>query len=280
MSFTPTEEPIPSYERSQLLHRTASSRRMARNSSHSLSNLNISKIVSEDIKKQQESLRIMGLAILSSRQHLALSFCKDIPLIIIAIDLYGCLKNCWTPRTHQHSITSAKSSEYVLGGIWCLVSGYLTYSILDGLMVRWIVTYSSWGAIVRMLSMSLLIVIVIQLLSIVCNPDGLYYLPAWVLISCLLTVIYIIQSYVTSNLRIKSHLEEPYAEGVISLPIIPRPDDKVKRTVDIYNIAVFAVVPIGIASFVTMVGLIRILLIMRFDVGSVTNTVSNIAIPQ
>ncbi|GME97940.1 unnamed protein product [Ambrosiozyma monospora] len=40
----------------------------------------------------------------------------------------------------------------------------------------------------------------------------------------------------------------------------------IRRTVDLYNITVFAVVPIGVASFFTMVGLIRLLVIVRLEI--------------
>ena len=39
-----------------------------------------------------------------------------------------------------------------------------------------------------------------------------------------------------------------------------------KRTIDLYNITVFCVVPVGLASFITMVGLLRNLFIQRLDV--------------
>lgn len=42
---------------------------------------------------------------------------------------------------------------------------------------------------------------------------------------------------------------------------------KYKRKIDLYNLIVFAVVPIGVASFVSMVGLVRLLVILRLDIG-------------
>ena len=39
-----------------------------------------------------------------------------------------------------------------------------------------------------------------------------------------------------------------------------------KKTIDLYNITVFCVVPVGLASFITMIGLLRNLFIQRLDV--------------
>ncbi|CDK26008.1 unnamed protein product [Kuraishia capsulata CBS 1993] len=200
-----------------------------------------------NLNAERNRLKSMGLGILGPAQHFAMAVCRDVSLIVILKQMYTMwgayseLKMETSPR-----ITATRSSEYLLAGLWCLVSGYMTYSILDGLMVRWIVTYSITAAIVRMLSMSLLLATIVELLSMTFNPSGNYYLPNWILISCVLTVIYILQNYMTSNLRLGNK--------------------KGPRSMDLYNIVVFAVVPIGVASFFTMIGLIRVVLILRLDV--------------
>lgn len=141
-------------------------------------------------------------------------------------------------------IHSAGASELFMAGIWCLVSGYLSYAVLDGLMVRWIVTYSTPAAIVRMISCACLNIAMIQGLFSIFSPDRTYLLHVWILISCILTVAYTIQSFITSNLAL----------------------EKKSRYFDFYNIAVFAVVPVGLASFLTMVCLLRSLIILRMDI--------------
>jgi hypothetical protein len=111
-------------------------------------------------------------------------------------------------------------------------------------MVRWIVTYSAPAAIVRMLSCSTLNIAMIQTLhSLISSADKTYLLHTWILVSCILTVAYTIQNFVTSNLAL----------------------EKRTRSVDLLKIAVFAVVPVGIASFITMLGLLRNLMILRMD---------------
>lgn len=140
-------------------------------------------------------------------------------------------------------ISACGASEIFMAGIWCLVAGYLSYAVLDGLVVRWIVTYSTPAAIVRMLSGACLNIAMIQGLFSVLSPDRTHLLHVWILISCILTGAYIIQNFVTSNLAL----------------------EKKSRYFDLYKIAVFAVVPVGLASFMTMVSLLRSLMILRMD---------------
>ncbi|KAM9917382.1 hypothetical protein OXX80_013286 [Metschnikowia pulcherrima] len=124
---------------------------------------------------------------------------------------------------------------------------YLSYSVLDGLMVRWIVSYTTTGSIVRMATMSAILVAIEQYLVAAFSAEGYNYaLHTWILISCALTLLYIGQNFVTSNIDLKGKY---------------RP-----RFFDFYNIVVFAVVPVGMASFITMIGLLRSLLILRLDV--------------
>lgn len=200
------------------------------------------------------------------------------------------------------TLTTARASEYLLCALWCVVSLYLTYSILDSLMVRWIVKYSTVAAIVRMFAMSLLIITTELLLLASLSPNGDYYLHTWILVSCIMTAAYIWQSYLTSNLSYVSQEDSDFDDqacnvtgkepsptdlddisssnaSLNSLPSSylqqkrknrkkPRRSIKftTKRTIDLYNIIVFCVVPVGLASFITMVGLLRNLVIQRLDV--------------
>lgn len=76
------------------------------------------------------------------------------------------------------------------------------------------------------------------------SPDGsAYKLHVWILISCILTVAYTIQNFVTSNVAL----------------------EKKRRSVDLYNIAVFAVVPVGLASFLTMLVMLRSIMILQYQ---------------
>ncbi|OBA17553.1 uncharacterized protein OGAPODRAFT_75449 [Ogataea polymorpha] len=220
----------------------------------------ISSTATTDLNRQRNSLKELGLKRLSPREHIAVAICRDFSLLVIIKNLVVLWHSWYTmmyDEPFQINVTSVRASEFFLAGIWCMVSGFLSYSILDGLMVRWIVMYAIQAAIVRMLSMSLLIVALVEVLTFMFNnKQNEYCLPVWILISCVMTLIYIIQNFVTSNLRLDRHLQDKDE---------PKQRSKVPRTVDLYNITVFAVVPIGLASFVTMIGLIRLVLILRLE---------------
>lgn len=143
------------------------------------------------------------------------------------------------------AFSSIQSSQLLLASLWCIVSGYLAYSVLDGLMDRWLVTYSTPAVIVRLLSSSALNIAMSQVLISVLSPDLNYRLHVWILISCILTVAYAVQNFIASNLAL----------------------EKRPRSVDLYNLAVFAVVPIGLASFFTMLGMMRSLMILQYQYG-------------
>ncbi|ABN65899.2 predicted protein [Scheffersomyces stipitis CBS 6054] len=283
------DEAVPSYETSQMLHdrsNNASNISISRNSSFvadmdsiayldrptnvtamasSTSAANPASATSRKSELKRNSLKQLGLKFLNARQHFALAISRDVSLIPPLIGLIQSWKRAFVDshymvdsinsanlsETSQHlkSITSARQSEHFLTGLWCLVAAYLSYSVLDGLTVRWIVTYSTSAAIVRVLSMSTIIIAVEQYLVATFSAYGYKYgLHIWLLISCCLTFGYIVQNFVTSNLDLKKGAQ------------------KRARFFDFYNIVVFAVVPVGLASFITMIGLLRSLLILRIDI--------------
>lgn len=290
-SYDPTE-PVPSYESSQLLHERRQrvtergtslpgssniSRDISRSSSFAAlphtgstgtpSNSNIGGHSTNIGRKgNNNTLKSLGLKFLNARQHFALALSRDVSLIPCIIGLYQSWNRVFFQRSvpadladsvvssitsgSQHlqvSVTGARLSEHFLTGIWCIVSGYLSFSVLEGLMVRWIVTYLTLATIVRMLSMSAMIVTIeLYLVSVFTAEGSKYALHIWIMISCCLTLLFIIQNFVTLNLDLKGKTRA--------------------RFFDFYTIAVFAVVPIGLASFITMVGLLRSLIILRLDI--------------
>ncbi|CCH63200.1 hypothetical protein TBLA_0J02060 [Henningerozyma blattae CBS 6284] len=192
------------------------------------------------------------------------------------------------------NLTRANASEYFLCSIWSSVSLYLTYATLDSLMIRWIVKYSTLAAILRMFSMSLLILTIESLLINSFSLDSDYYLHVWIIISCILTIVFIWQSYITSNLNYVNHQSNEKdidsnddslsnsSSNSIDSHVYSRRQKKLKkknkkiflvskkRTIDLYKIIVFCVVPVGIASFLTMVGILRNLFIQRIDIEELT----------
>lgn len=237
------------------------------------------------------SIKTLSLSHLTARQHLLMAMSRDVSLLPPIIYLLTSCQKAWE-LTHGDianlklygpgplketvasivrysgwqgdgtllaSLTTARASEYLLCSLWCIVSLYLSYSILDSLMVRWVVKYSTLAAIVRMFAMSLVIITLELMLLASLSPNGDYYLHTWILISCVLTGAYIWQNYITSNLNygVKMDQEKPRRNYLRFSK---------KRTIDLYNITVFCVVPVGLASFITMIGLLRNLVIQRLDV--------------
>lgn len=204
---------------------------------------------------ERQSLKVLGLNFLNAKQHFALAICRDFVLLPPLYNAFKCFRQSFKfHHTLDHQdyesqalsiLTRPSSSEHFIAGIWCIVAAYLSFSVIDGLMVRWIVTYQTGAAILRVLALSMLLITIEQGMLAILSPDGLYSLHTWILISCILTVFYIVQNFVTSNLDLKN--------------------DKKPRSVDYYNITVFAVVPIGVASFISMIALLRVLLILRLD---------------
>ena len=298
-------------------------------------------------KLQQSSIKKLGLKLLNARQHFLLASCRDISLIP---PLFGLFQS-WKRISHEEvnnmilnntssnplvtpipKITTAMGLEHFLTGVWCIVAAYLSYSILDSLLVRWIVTYSTSAAIVRVLSMSTIIITLEMYFVSAFSAEGYKYgLHIWILISCILTLTYIVQNFVTLNLQLENYTNDKVGNDINTFsaadmpqqPELTRPTAsgsstslagtlapsarmasftfdaelepetglgpepqlrsavkkksvKPRRFFDFYNIVVFAVVPVGLASFITMVGLLRSLLILRIDVdqalGMTTST--------
>ncbi|ODV80297.1 uncharacterized protein CANTADRAFT_50133 [Suhomyces tanzawaensis NRRL Y-17324] len=280
------DEMVPSYETSQLMHEQQTQRatpndlaQISRTDSGVSSEIPVSPPTPTPATSngnssahgtrgndsyKRTSIKQLGLKFLNARQHFALAICRDISLIPALIGLVQSWKQVFVDshqvsvdslalgHSSQHltqSITSGRVLEHFLTGVWCIVSAYLSYSALDSLIVRWIVIYLTPAAIVRVLSMSTIMVTIESYLVSVFTADGYKYgLHIWILISCCLTLTYIGQNFVTSNLDLRKGAP------------------KRARFFDIYNIVVFAVVPVGLASFITMIGLLRSLLILRIDI--------------
>lgn len=282
-------EPVPSYETSQLMHGHRVSGELVESSMieesayqpsslaaantnsdagrnshmHSFPNgglLNSAEERVSELRKStssKKSLKITVLRFLNARQHFALAFCRDISLVPCIFGLIYSWKNTFFSKDYlsgdpiygtplKDTLADTHYFEQFLTGIWCIVSGYMSYSVLDNLMLRWIVTYLASATIVRMLTLSaVMITIELYVINTFSSVGNTYGLHIWIFISCCLTAMFIVQSFVTLNLDLKGK--------------------KRARFFDMYNIAVFAVVPVGVASFVTMIGLLRSLLILRLD---------------
>ncbi|ODV89870.1 hypothetical protein CANCADRAFT_96975 [Tortispora caseinolytica NRRL Y-17796] len=128
--------------------------------------------------------------------------------------------------------------ELVLAAIWCIVGTYLTRALINGLLLRWLVYYSPLGTALRLLSFAAATGAVYQ--QSLQRTDTAHLLPVFIFLSCVLTVGYAIQNFITSDLS--------------------RPG---RRSWNLVRVAVFAVVPIGLASFITMLSLLRLVFLLR-----------------
>lgn len=274
--------------------------------------------------KSHHSLRDLTLTHLNAKQHFLIALCRDVSLVLPIFGMFQSLRKAWslsfetnvlytgsgltnkmrmawnayistTTSTEDDTVllsalTTARSSEYFLASLWCLVSMYLSYSILDSLMVRWIIKYATIAAIFRMFSLSLVIICLEMLLLTAMSPAGEYHLHTWILISCLLTGGYIIQNFITSNLIYGDKKELPHdstRRESSGSDVITSPSDlgltinvnrkrkpssnfqlhwSKRRRLDLYKVTVFCVVPVGFTSFLTMIVLLRNLFIQRLDV--------------
>lgn len=251
----------------------------------------------EDLYKQRNRLKKYGLNRLNVRQHIIVTICRDVPiysilknLIVILIQWYKLMKNPY------ENVVSVRATEFFLAALWCLVSALLSYMILDGFMVRWMVIYAIQAVIIRILSMSLIIVMIIEIVHYTFNNnENSFCLTVWILISCILTIIFIVQCFMSNNLLMQEKMKKLETLSVEMSRSRAESQDQstnstnsrevsggsststststniancgVARKIDYYNLVVFAVVPIGVASFISTVGLIRLLLILRLDVS-------------
>lgn len=244
-------ERIPSYELSQEQHRRRQRPRPTEARPPRFAEQRTRPRDRPETSPARRSLKLLGLQFLNARQHFLLAASRDLSLVP---SLMGLCQSWWVVAKGTRVpgalvLTGARLSEHFLTGVWCMVSAYLLYSVLEGLMVRWIVTYSTTGAIVRMLLMSAIMIVVERYLVATFLAEGYNYgLHTWIMISCVLTGLYIAQNFVTSNIDLKGQRRA--------------------RFFDFYNIVVFAVVPVGVASFITMIGLLRSLLILRLDIDA------------
>ncbi|GMM35363.1 Eos1 protein [Saccharomycopsis crataegensis] len=305
-----------------------------------------------------KALKAMVFSFLNPKQHLALAFCRDLPLWLclyyMAQYFYESYDIQWgTGGTvnYEESVSmlvkqgglsmdheimarnaivlanmlSTRSSEYLITGMWCFVSSFMVYCVLDGLIVRWIVVYSVPAAIVRVLSMSVLLITIIRVTLVICCPSDAYLLHTWIFISCILTLTYIIQNFFVHDLNEKIVNDSKKRRGSHHhIPNVSYPDNEevdddnndnydddddddydsddeldadaaVERKIlrgtkknilanilngnirvagssryfNYYNIVIYAVMPIGVASFLTMIVLLRNILILKVDVETI-----------
>lgn len=123
--------------------------------------------------------------------------------------------------------------------VWCLVSCYLSFAFTDGLMLRWLFRYGPVATIIRLLTLNGFNYYITMVILSFTEQRSQLVLPAWIFISVILTGAYCVQDWLTSNIAMQKGEQE-------------------KRQVNFLEIAVFCVVPVGMASFFTMVMLLAL----------------------
>lgn len=83
-------------------------------------------------------------------------------------------------------------TETLLAIVWCGASAYLSFFFTDSLMSRWLVNYTPQATIVRLLTITTLnAYLTSQILYLTAgSQDPRLLLPAWVIISAVLTLLY------------------------------------------------------------------------------------------
>ena len=176
--------------------------------------------------------------------------------------------------------------------LWCCVASYLSFNVTDGLMLRWMFNYGPRATLVRLLTIDAFNYYITSFLIGTAKRFNLL-LPAWIVISLLLTLAYIIQDWLTSNIARQRPPRKPRSKVTTSSAgtssrqhseqavnrrhsqesrtpshidnDLRRSDwdhddndddeddeDEDERSVNLLEVCVFCVVPVGMASFVTM----------------------------
>ncbi|ORY84200.1 N-glycosylation protein-domain-containing protein [Protomyces lactucae-debilis] len=115
--------------------------------------------------------------------------------------------------------------------LWASVACYLSFTFTDGLLLRWLFHYGPRATIIRLLSLNAFNYYISTTALTLPSGRPSSDLPVWILLSLVLTAAYIVQDWLTSNLAATQ------SDG---------------RALNLIEIAVFCVVPVGMASFITM----------------------------
>ncbi|KTW30239.1 hypothetical protein T552_04080 [Pneumocystis carinii B80] len=124
------------------------------------------------------------------------------------------------------------SWEIWMTSIWFIVCAFLSYKLTSGLLLRWRIKYSYPAILIRLMSLNLMNMCLIRLF-VSSSSNKIQQLLSTILVTCILACIYAIQNYITSDFS---------QFGIVKTP----------RRPNLINIAIYVIVPIGFASFITM----------------------------
>ncbi|EPY50890.1 N-glycosylation protein [Schizosaccharomyces cryophilus OY26] len=161
----------------------------------------------------------------------------------LAPAVYWCLK-C----LHLFFFGNGRAWLALTSALWTIVSGYLSFVLTTGFLLKWLIHYSIGPTIIRLLSLNVINFSFVSLsVNFITHGDNSLLLPAWIAISCFQTASYIVQDWITSPItRTVPFPSSSSANTSLSS----------RHNLDFLEITVFAVVPVGIASFFTMLMLL------------------------
>ena len=226
------------------------------------------------------------------------------PLLVArSLSTYAAL--AWLPRLIWDSrylldVDAYRNPDYpwqpAAALLWCCVASYLSFNVTDGLMLRWMFNYGPRATLVRLLTIDAFNYYITSFTIGTAKRFNLL-LPAWILISLLLTLAYIIQDWLTSNIARQRPPPKPRSKPAASSSTNAtgsaysssrqhqhaehlaahrrhsqdsrasfsshgdhehdhedgeEDEDEDERSVNLLEVCIFCVVPVGMASFVTM----------------------------
>ncbi|EEB08190.1 N-glycosylation protein [Schizosaccharomyces japonicus yFS275] len=148
--------------------------------------------------------------------------------------------------------------------LWTAVSAHLSFVLTNNFMLKWLIHYSLAPTIIRLISLNMITVSFVSLsVRYITKGDYNYLLHAWIAISCFQTFAYIVQDWITSPITrtvlydaTNDKPDKQSASSECSQPCNKRTRHRHRHNIDLLELAVFAVVPVGIASFFTMLVLL------------------------
>ncbi|CAJ0830429.1 11377_t:CDS:2 [Entrophospora sp. SA101] len=172
--------------------------------------------------------------------HLPLVFLRGLSLVPASYGLFSLISaiNNIAERD-AGGVLELRSTklDYLLGALWCFVSGIWSYWLADGLMRRWLFYYEVSSAIIRLISLQAINWVITALVVSHYGPDEPTW--SWVICGIVLAVSNIIQWLFTSTAKFQK-----------------ANDADSTRVTTWKEIFKYIMIPLAITSFITMVFLL------------------------
>ncbi|CAJ0913062.1 15919_t:CDS:2 [Entrophospora sp. SA101] len=185
-------------------------------------------------------IRSIGIGGIPRKLHLPLVFLRGLSLVPASYGLFSLISaiNNIAERD-AGGVLELRSTklDYLLGALWCFVSGIWSYWLADGLMRRWLFYYEVSSAIIRLISLQAINWVITALVVSHYGPDEPTW--SWVICGIVLAVSNIIQWLFTSTAKFQK-----------------ANDADSTRVTTWKEIFKYIMIPLAITSFITMVFLL------------------------